>query len=51
MSTNRELKNGIVAEIKERIQNAKSVVLVDYKGLTVEQDTALRNKFRENGCE
>ncbi len=51
MSTNRELKNGIVAEIKDRIQNAKSVVLVDYKGLTVEQDTALRNKFRASGCE
>ena len=51
MSDNRELKNGIVAEIKERVKNAKSVVLVDYKGLTVEQDTALRNKFRANGCD
>ncbi len=51
MSENRELKNGIVAEIKERLQNAKSVVLVDYKGLTVEQDTELRNKFRASGCE
>lgn len=51
MSANREIKNTIVAEIKDRVQNAKSVVLVDYKGLTVEQDTALRNKFRESGCE
>lgn len=51
MSANRELKDGIVSEIKERVKNAKSVVLVDYKGLTVEQDTAFRNKFRAAGCE
>jgi large subunit ribosomal protein L10 len=51
MSTNRELKNSVVSEIKERVQKAQSVVLVNYKGLYVEQDTTLRNKFRENGCE
>ncbi len=51
MSQNQELKKDVVAEIKERVQKAKSVVLVDYKGLTVEQDTALRNEFRNNACE
>jgi len=30
------------------ISAAKSIVLVDYKGITVEQDTALRKSFREN---
>lgn len=51
MSANREIKDKVVEEIKSRVQNAKSVVLVDYKGLTVAQDTELRNKFRASGCE
>ena len=37
-----ELKQPIVAEISESIKEAQSVVLVDYRGLTVEQDTELR---------
>ena len=37
-----ELKQPIVAEISENIKGAQSVVLVDYRGLTVEQDTRLR---------
>lgn len=44
-----ELKQPIVAEIKENITDAKSVVLVDYRGLTVEQDTRLRKMLREEG--
>lgn len=32
-----ELKQPVVEEIKENIKDAKSVVLVDYRGLTVEQ--------------
>lgn len=51
MSANQELKKDIVAEIKERVQNANSVVLVEYKGLTVEQDTELRNEYRKNGVD
>ena len=51
MSQNQELKKDVVAEIKERVQKANSVVLVEYKGLTVEQDTELRNAFRSNNCE
>ncbi len=42
-----ELKQPIVDEIKENIKDAKSVVLVDYRGLTVEQDTQLRKSMRE----
>ncbi|MEG1716356.1 MAG: 50S ribosomal protein L10 [Lachnospiraceae bacterium] len=44
-----ELKQPIVTAISENIKNAQSVVLVDYRGLTVEQDTALRKQLREAG--
>lgn len=44
-----ELKQPIVAEISEHIKDAQSVVLVDYRGLTVEQDTRLRKQLREAG--
>ncbi len=44
-----ELKQPIVEEISGYIKDAQSVVLVDYRGLTVEQDTKLRKLCRENG--
>ena len=44
-----ELKQPVVAEISEGIKDAKSVVLVDYRGLTVEQDTELRRQLRTAG--
>lgn len=44
-----ELKQPIVAEISEHIKDAQSVVLVDYRGLTVEQDTELRKQLRAEG--
>ena len=44
-----ELKQPVVEEIKENIKDAKSVVLVDYRGLTVDQDTQLRKQLREAG--
>ena len=44
-----ELKQPIVAEISENIKGAQSIVLVDYRGLTVEQDTRLRKELREAG--
>ena len=44
-----ELKKPIVAEISEYIDGAASAVLVDYRGLTVEQDTVLRKQLREAG--
>ena len=44
-----ELKQPVVDEISANIQDAQSVVLVDYRGLTVEQDTELRKNLREAG--
>ena len=49
MSALRDAKVEKVAEIKEKLQNASSFVLVDYKGLTVAEDTALRSEFRKSG--
>ncbi|MDR2888582.1 MAG: 50S ribosomal protein L10, partial [Lachnospiraceae bacterium] len=37
-----ELKQPIIEEISAGIKDAQSVILVDYRGLTVEQDTNLR---------
>jgi len=47
----REKKAQIVAEIKEKMSESSSAILVDYKGLTVEEDTALRREFRKNGVD
>lgn len=44
-----ELKQPIVEEIKSYAADAKAAVLVDYRGLTVEQDTKLRRQLREAG--
>ena len=44
-----ELKKPIVEEISAAIKDAQSVVLVDHRGLTVEQDTELRKQLREAG--
>jgi len=41
-------KQAIVAELAEKIRNATAGVLVDYKGITVEEDTALRRECRES---
>lgn len=44
-----ELKQPIVQAIVDDITGAESVVLVDYRGLTVAQDTELRKQLREAG--
>ena len=44
-----ELKQPIVQEISDSIKGAQAVVVVDYRGLTVEQDTQLRKQLREAG--
>ncbi len=44
-----ELKQPVVTEIAENVDGALGVVLVDYRGLTVEQDTQLRKELREAG--
>ena len=46
-----ELKQPIVEEIANSIKDAQSVVLVNYSGLTVEQDTILRKELREAGVQ
>ena len=40
-----------IEEIKEKINNAESIVLVDYRGLNVEQLTELRSRYRKAGVE
>ena len=44
-----ELKQPVVNEIKELLTDAQSAVLVSYRGITVEQDTAMRKELREAG--
>lgn len=51
MSANLEAKKLIVDEIKDKLSRAKSVTFVDYRGLTVAQDTELRREFKKNGSE
>lgn len=51
MSKNQLSKVAVVADIKEKFEKAQSVIVIDYKGINVEQDTALRVKFREAGVE
>ena len=46
-----ESKKAVVESLTGKIQNATSVVFVDYKGITVAQDTELRKQFREAGVE
>jgi large subunit ribosomal protein L10 len=48
---NQVAKQAVIDEIKEKLGKAKSVVLVDARGLTVEQDTALRRTLREAGVD
>ena len=44
-----EEKQPIVKEIAGHLEGAQAAVLVDYRGLTVEQDTRLRKSLREAG--
>ena len=46
-----EQKKQIVAELVETLKSAQAGVLVDYRGITVEEDTRLRSKLREAGVE
>lgn len=51
MSANLEAKKLLVEEIKDKIQRAKSLTFVDYRGLTVEEDTKMRAAFRNAGAD
>lgn len=44
-----ELKQPIIQEISDNVKDAQSVVIVDYRGLTVAEDTNLRRQLREAG--
>ena len=44
-----ELKQPIVKEIAELLDGAQAAVVVDYRGLTADQDTKLRKELREAG--
>ena len=48
MSTAKDLKAEQVEAIKKSVQESKAFVLVEYEGITVEQDTKLRSEFRAN---
>jgi large subunit ribosomal protein L10 len=47
----RQLKETKVSEIKEKLEKAQSVIMVNYQGLTVSEDTELRKNLREAGVE
>ena len=51
ISAAKQSKIESVAAIKENIQKAKSVIVISYKGLTVKQDTQIRNEFRKSNVE
>ncbi|GHU71079.1 50S ribosomal protein L10 [Clostridia bacterium] len=51
ISKNRLAKQDTVADIKQRFQNAHSVVVIDYRGINVEQITQLRKLYRDSGVD
>jgi large subunit ribosomal protein L10 len=51
VNNNKQIKAEKVSEIKEKIQKAKSLVLVTYQGINVEQDTELRKTLRNSNVE
>lgn len=51
MSKNFELKKEQVKDIKARIEKSLSVVFVDYRGITVADDTEMRSALRQAGCD
>ena len=46
-----EQKAGVVSEIKDKFEKAKSVVVFDYRGLSVSEVTELRKKLRETNAD
>ena len=44
-------KENAVASLREKMQNNSTVLLLDYKGITVNEDTAFRRSLREAGAE
>lgn len=46
----KDQKAQVLGEVKEAFQNVSSVVIADYRGITVPVVTAMRDDFRKNGC-
>jgi len=46
-----EAKAQVVANILDKIKRSKSIVMVDYRGITVEADTQMRNQLRKENIE
>src|SRR5438477_8274205 len=46
----RAQKEKVLGEIKEEWKNVSSIVIADYRGMTVPVVTAMRDDFRKNGC-
>ena len=51
MSKNLEIKKQVVSDIVKKFQDAQSVIVVSFSGLSVEAVTALRAQFRQNNVE
>lgn len=49
MSANLDAKKLVVKEITDKLSNAKSAILVDFRGINVEEDYEMRKAFRESG--
>ena len=45
----KEKKAQIVAELKDKFENSSSAVLIDYRGITVAEATAMREECRKAG--
>lgn len=48
MSANLDAKKKVVSEIVDSLKSSTSIIFVDYRGITVEEDTKLRKELREN---
>lgn len=44
-------KNASIESLKTRLASAQSLVIADFRGLTVDSDNKLRREFRSVGCE
>ncbi len=44
-------KEAIVKDIEDKVNRSKSIVIVDYRGINVEQDTQMRTELRKSGVE
>ena len=49
MSLNRKQKEAVIGEVSEKLLDAQSVVLAEYRGLTVGEMTQLRVNARNSG--